>query len=100
MISLDALIHQAQSMKPLPASVVRLAALVSSDQTDLEDICEVIAYDQALTLTLLRAANSAADAGANEISNVADAVFRLGGPRVLALALSANTEAKLPAFAL
>lgn len=90
MVNLDELVHQAQELKPLPASAVRLAALVSSADTDLDEICEVIAYDQALTLALLRAANSAADAGVNGITQVSEAVFRLGAARVLALAMSAG----------
>lgn len=91
MVNLDELIREAQEMRPLPASVVRLADLVSSERTDLEEICDVIAYDQALTLALLRAANSAADGGASEVTQVHEAVFRLGAPRILALAMSANT---------
>ena len=104
MVNLDELIHKAQEMRPLPASVVRLAELVSSEHTDLEDVCDVIAYDQALTLALLRAANSAADGGANEITQVHEAVFRLGAPRILALAMNASTGALLkqsaPAYGL
>ena len=95
MISLDELIHRAQEMKPLPASAIRLAALVSSEETDLEDICEIIAYDQALTLGLLRAANSAASAGVLPVTQVHEAVFRLGAPRILSLALGANAKGLL-----
>jgi putative nucleotidyltransferase with HDIG domain len=79
-------------MKPLPASAVRLAGLVGADDSNLDDICEVIAYDQALTLSLLRAANSAAFAGTNSITQVHEAVFRLGGARVLALAVGASAN--------
>ena len=95
MVNLDELIHQAQSLKPLPASAVRLASLVSSTDTDLSDICDVIAYDQALTLSLLRAENSVVSAPTNVITQVHEAVFRLGGARILALAMSANTSGLL-----
>lgn len=104
MVNLDELIHQAQELKPLPASAVRLAGLVSSVETDLDEICEVIAYDQALTLALLRAANSAADAGANGITQMHEAVFRLGAARILALALGAGAggllKQRAPAYGL
>lgn len=92
MVNLDELIRQAQDLQPLPASTVRLAALVGAPYTDLEEICEVIAYDQALTMALLRTANSAALAGSEKVAQVHDAVFRLGGARVLSLAMSANTR--------
>jgi putative nucleotidyltransferase with HDIG domain len=95
MVNLDELIRQGQDLQPLPVSTVRLAALVASSRTDLEEICDVIAYDQALTLALLRAANSARDAGVSEVAQVHEAVFRLGGARVLALAMSASTRCLL-----
>ena len=95
MINLDELIHKAQEMKPLPASAIRLAALVSSEEIDLDDICEIIAYDQALTLGLLRAANSAANAGVLPVTQVHEAVFRLGAPRILALALGTTAKGLL-----
>jgi len=104
MVNLDELIRQAQELQPLPVSTVRLASLVASSHTDLEDICEVIAYDQALTMTLLRAANSAADAGVSEVTQVHEAVFRLGGARILSLAMSVSTRSLLkrgvPAYGL
>lgn len=104
MASPDKLIQQARNLQPLPASTVRLAGLVSSDQVNLDEICEVITFDQPLTLALLRAANSAAHAGASDVSQVYEAVFRLGAARVLALALSVNTgkllKRHLPAYGL
>jgi HD-like signal output (HDOD) protein len=104
MVNLDELILKAHDLQPLPVSTVRLAGLVGSSNTDLEEICEVIAYDQALTMSLLRAANSAADAGVNEVTQVHEAVFRLGGARILSLAISASTSGLLkrgvPAYGL
>jgi putative nucleotidyltransferase with HDIG domain len=98
------LIRQARELEPLPASTIRLAGLVSSENVDLDEICEVITYDQALTLALLRAANSAAHAGVSDVSQVYEAVFRLGAAHVLALALAANTgkllKKHLPAYGL
>lgn len=91
MVRLDKLVRQVRVLRPLPATTVRLAGLVSSSHVDLEEICEVIAYDQSLTLSLLRAANSAAEGGVSDVSQVFEAVFRLGAARVLALAVSANT---------
>lgn len=92
MINLDALIHQARELKPLPASSVRLAALLSSQAADLEQIAEVVAYDQALTLQLIRAANAAFNAGATEISDAREAVFRLGTARTLSLSVAASVN--------
>lgn len=92
MLGLDELIEQACELKPLPASAVRLAALTASPDTDLEAISDVIAYDQALTLRLLRAANAAASGSASRISRAQDAVFRLGTARVLALTIASSVN--------
>lgn len=104
MVNPDRLIQQARELQPLPASTIRLAGLVSSDNVDLDEICEVITYDQALTLALLRAANSVAHGGASDVSQVYEAVFRLGAAHVLAVALAANTgkllKKHLPAYGL
>src|SRR6187551_2188986 len=95
MLELDDLIQQACDLKPLPASAVRLAALASSGQTDLGEISEVIAYDQALTMRLLRAANSAASGGTIRVTRAQDAVFRLGTARVLSLTIASSVGAML-----
>jgi putative nucleotidyltransferase with HDIG domain len=95
MVNLDELTYQARELQPLPASAVRLAELVASWETGLGDICEVIAYDQALTLSLLRAANSAASGIGTAVTQVHEAVFRLGAARALALAMGANARGLL-----
>lgn len=95
MVNLDELIINAQELSPLPASVVRLASLAASSDTDLDAIADVIAYDQALTLRLLRAANSAASAGGTVVLQAREAMFRLGLARVLALAMASSVQSAL-----
>lgn len=104
MVDLDVLLLRAKQLHPLPASAVRLAGLVNSPHADLGDICEVIAYDPALTASLLRAANSAEAGSASTVSEVQEAVFRLGAARILALVTSAGARRLLkqdsPAYGL
>ncbi|MGE0880054.1 MAG: HDOD domain-containing protein [Acidimicrobiia bacterium] len=95
MLDLPAVIESAQSLEPLPASVGRLAQLVSDVDTDLREIVEVISFDQALTGNLLRRANSAASAARNPIRTVHEAVVRLGTATVLALAMSASVAKRM-----
>jgi HD-like signal output (HDOD) protein len=87
-INLDALTRSARDLEPLPVSVTRLAALVANEGTDVREMAQVIAYDQALTIKLLESANSAANAGVTETSTAHDAVVRLGTGTVLSLALT------------
>ncbi len=92
MVHLDELILKAQELSPLPASVVRLASLAGSASADLDEIADVIAYDQGLTVKLLRAANSAAVAGSTRATQAREAMFRLGTARVLALAMASSVN--------
>lgn len=94
-IDVDAVIESAQSLEPLPASVARLASLVSDQEADLREIVEVISFDQALTGNLLRRANSAASASRNPIRTVHEAVVRLGTGTVLALAMSSSVSKRM-----
>lgn len=104
MIDVTKLIEQAHSLTPLPATTVRLAQLVCSPDCYLEDVAELIAFDQALTLKLLRAANSAASAGAVRYGTVKEAVARLGTAQVLAFAVACSTrpflQATVPGYGL
>lgn len=92
MVALDELIGQAQEMRPLPASAVRLAALINSPTVDLNEVADIIAYDQALTMRLLRAVNSASSASSTRVTHAVEAVFRLGSARVVSLAIAASVR--------
>jgi HD-like signal output (HDOD) protein len=104
MIDLTNLIEQANELAPLPASTVRLAGLIGNPDCHLDEVTELIVFDQALTLKLLRAANSAAAASPVRVGNVRDAVTRLGTAQVLALAVAAGArhflQTRLPEYGL
>ena len=92
MLDLDALVKQANSLQPLPASAAKLATLIAGPDPDMQAVVGVVEHDPAFAAALLRRANSAA-AGANRtISTVREAVTRLGASAVLTVvtALSAR----------
>ena len=60
-IDLDHLIRAANELEPLPASASRLASRQDWEACDLSELVEIIELDQALTMKLLRASNSAAN---------------------------------------
>ena len=95
MLDLDSLAQAASNLEPLPASVARLAAAVAVTDPDLNEIIDVIQYDQALTATLLRSANSAASGSLNPVKTVRDAVIRLGTGSVLWLAVQSSARRRL-----
>ena len=93
----EELLVQAQELDPLPATVTRLASLVADPNSNMEDIVEAISLDSALTVKLLRVANSAASGAASEITTVDQAVMRVGTGSVLSMAVAAGVRARMVA---
>jgi HD-like signal output (HDOD) protein len=104
MIDIRGLIELANGLAPLPASAVRLAELIADPDCNLEQVVELIAFDQALTLKLLRAANSVASASATHVGSVHEAVIRMGTAQVLAFTVAAGArpllQPRIPAYGL
>lgn len=104
MIDLDELAHAATQLEPLPASTTRLASLVCAGTPELGQVVEIVQFDEALTATLLRSANSSWSASRSAITTVRDAVIRLGASPVLALTLGMSIRGRLddslPAYGL
>lgn len=91
-IDIDGLIKKADELQPLPGSIVKLVALLSNSESNVAEITEVIRFDPALTVKLLRMANSAFSGSATTITTVQEAVSRLGLKRVLSLAVASHTR--------
>ena len=87
---INRLVRDTAELEPLPISVTRLACLVANEHTEMAEIAQVIAYDQILTSSLIRVANSAGSGGRAPVSTVRDAVVRVGTGTVLAVAMSAS----------
>ncbi len=102
--NLNEVVEQALELAPLPASVTRLAGMAAQQNCHVEDLADLISFDQVLTLKLIRAANSAASASALPISTVTDAVERMGFSHVVALAVAAAArpamQSAIPAYSL
>ena len=94
-IDLDELARAASQLEPLPTSSTRLAALVCAGTPELGQVVEIVQFDEALTASLLRSANSSWSASRSEITTVRDAVIRLGASPVLALTLGMNVRRQL-----
>lgn len=98
MLELDALVERANELEPLPATVSRLASVVSSDDSSVRDVSEIVSFDPKLTAALIRYANSAATAaGRGAVETVDAAVTRLGMGVVLEVATANSVRAKLQA---
>jgi HD-like signal output (HDOD) protein len=87
-LEVSTLVERAQKLVPVPTCAVRLANIVGRPDASLDELVQIISFDQVLTLKLLRAANSAASGSALRIATVEDAVSRLGGARVASMAVA------------
>jgi len=94
-IDLDDLARAADQLEPLAPSATRLAALVCAGVPDLGQVVEIVQYDEALTGSLLRSANSSWSSSREEITTVRDAVIRLGASPVLAMTLGRSVRSRL-----
>lgn len=98
------LLSSAEGLGALPTTVTRLASIVSNPDHDIREIVEVVSFDQALTATLLRRANSAALGARMQIKTVRDAAMWMGSGSLLSLALATNVSRRLnqpiPAYGL
>jgi HD-like signal output (HDOD) protein len=95
MIDLDALTTAAEALEPLPASVTRLAAFATGAAPQIDDVVDVVRFDQALTASLLATANSTWSASRTRNTTVRDAVVRLGTGPVLSLALGSAVRTRM-----
>lgn len=88
MVSLEQLSAEVEELGPLPLAASKLAQLLDNPHMDLGEVVVAIRYDQGLTATILRYANSAASAPSTPVQTVRDALIRLGVGKVLGLALA------------
>lgn len=82
------ILDQAEALRPLPQAVLDLARTVSSPDSGLREVAECLRVDPVLTAVVLREANSAFVGARDAASTVEQAVVRLGGARVLAIAVA------------
>jgi HD-like signal output (HDOD) protein len=95
MIDIDQVIDRAYELEPLPAHISRLAALISDDEIDLEEVESVVETDSALSARVLRAANAALSGDQRPASNIKEALPVLGAGTVLAIGVSIAARAHL-----
>jgi len=94
-IDLQALTRSASNLEALPTSVTRLAAIAAKENWDIREVEQVVSLDQALSLRILRAANSAASAARMPVVTIREAVVRVGLGSLLSLATASSVQGRL-----
>lgn len=86
--NLDALAREVTELRPLPAIVMRLLRMVQDPRFSAQDLAQTVGADSALTVAILRTANSSFYGMPRRISSIRDAVVLLGFLEVRKLALA------------
>jgi HD-like signal output (HDOD) protein len=94
-VQLDQLVQRAESLPKLPHASARLIPIISDPTSTLQQIVDVIRYDQTVTTELLRLCNSAYFALSRPITSIDDAVRFLGTAKLMQLVMVAHTHALL-----
>ncbi len=86
---LDRVLRTARNLPPLPVVATKLCQMAADLDADIKEMAALISQDQALTLRLLRLANSSFYGFSGEIKTVSRAIVILGFRAVRSLALGA-----------
>lgn len=92
---LERLIEETGAVEALPEVVQRALAVLRDPNSDPRRLAAVIASDQALTVRLLRIANSAFLARDRRVASVQEAILRVGYRTVQSLLLTASAASFL-----
>ena len=95
LVDLNDLVAKADELDPLPASATKLVSLINTGEADVDAITKIISMDPAMTLKILRSANSAFSGSVLEICTVGEAVSRLGTQRILSLAVASHARSMM-----
>ena len=78
MQEIDDYIDKVQNLPPAPKVLLRLMGMLSSPDTDTDQVADLIRYDPAMTAGVLRACNSAYFASSSPVTDLNEAINRLG----------------------
>ena len=95
MIGISDIVNRIGELQPLSPTVPRLAKTVADPNSCVDDVVAVIRFDQALTLDVLKLANSVMSASSKKIVEIKDAVVRLGGARILQQVMARHVQKDL-----
>ncbi len=87
MTTLQILMKEIKSLKPIPAVVNQLLTVVDHPDSSMEDISNVIQYDPAITASVLKTCNSIFFGLKYPAESIKDAVNMLGTDQVIELVL-------------
>ena len=92
---LQRLVREVRDLPALPESTLKVMHLTDDPRTNAADIARALSVDQAMTVRLLKLANSAFYGGMRRVATVTEAVVLLGQRTVRNMALALSCQAML-----
>lgn len=96
MAGMSELLERIDRLPALPAAVARLIPLLGNDNTGVDKLLPIVEMDEALSMAVMRLANSAAFGTPGRAFSLRESVVRLGRRRLRALVMEQQTA---PMFA-
>lgn len=87
MKQIEQFLEQAQHLPPAPRPLARLVEYTSEPDQDLEEVVNIISYDQGLTASILKLSNSVILGSSVATESLKEAAFRIGYNEVYRLAM-------------
>ncbi len=78
MAGMNRLLEGADRLRPLPMTATRVIGILTSDDPDLQEVAEIVRLDDALSIAVLRLANSAKYGVPGKEFDLREATVRLG----------------------
>jgi putative nucleotidyltransferase with HDIG domain len=91
MTDVTRIISQIDTLKPVSHVATRLMQLIEDPDTSGADLAAVIQYDPSMTANVLRLCNSVAMGGVRKVTDVKQAVNRLGIEKLISLVILADS---------
>lgn len=95
MTSAEDILDRVKAISPLPGTVTRLITVLNDPASTIDQIIEVIRYDEAITTQMLKVCNSAYFGLSRQVHSLHDAVRYLGTAKVLQLLMAIHGNSLL-----
>ncbi len=95
MKTMDDILECVGSLPPLPGTALKLINIIGDPTSTVDDLVEVVKYDQVVTGQVLKLCNSAFFGLSRKITSLNDAMLCLGTVKVLQMVMSVHTNSLL-----
>lgn len=87
MAALMEMIQSLDALPSLPGPLLRVSAMLSSGEADPDELRDIVANDEALTMAILKAANSALYGAPGRVFNLRESIVRLGSKTLMKIVM-------------